>query len=71
MLTELQLLGTKAFTKKEARQQYFIASIHAVVADNQNHVRPPQSPAMIEVVADNENKSVCHDNQQRKRAENI
>ena len=41
------------------------------MANNQHHVRPPQSPAMIEVVADNENTSVCYDDQQRKRAENI
>ena len=27
------MLGTMAVTKKEARQQYFIASIHAVVAE--------------------------------------
>ena len=51
-MTEPQLLGTIAVTKKEAQQQYFIASILAVVTGNQNHVRPPRSPGMKEVVAD-------------------
>ena len=32
MLTEPQLLGTMAVTRKKARQQTFIASIYAVVA---------------------------------------
>ena len=35
MLTESQLLGTMAVTKKKALQQYFILSIAQAVADNQ------------------------------------
>ena len=35
MLAEPHMLGTVAISKKEARQKYLIASIQAVVADNQ------------------------------------